>query len=124
MTRRTRLSAGSPPGCGIIAFPVVVFPVVVEAFVAFLAVDQLRRFFTGGDFGPLNWLAFVVLYTFIAIILYAVGVMILVYLRLARHRCGSRARSSSNEASCCAGGSTCAAPEWSCRPIPRRLSWR
>jgi hypothetical protein len=51
MTRRTRLSAGSPPGCGIIAFPVVVFLVLVEALITFIAGRALRDFFTGGDFG-------------------------------------------------------------------------
>jgi hypothetical protein len=86
MTRRTRLSAGSPPGCGIIAFPVVTFLVLVEALITFIAARALRDFFTSGDFGPGNWIVFFVFVALMVIVLYAVGAMIVTYLRLARHR--------------------------------------
>ena len=84
--RRLRLSAGSPPGCAIIALPAVAFLGLIEAFMLWIAVDQTRRFVTGGDFGPGTVLLFILLMVILAMLLYVLGAMALVYLGMARHR--------------------------------------
>jgi hypothetical protein len=86
MARRKRLSAGMPTGCAVIALPVVLFIALVWAFLVFLAVDQTRRFVTGGDFGLGGVLTFLLLAVILLVVIYFVGAIGVTYLRIARER--------------------------------------
>lgn len=116
--KRQRLSVGAPLGCRIVVLPVGIALASITAFMAWIAVDQTRRFLTGGDFGVGTVLIFVLLLAILVVVLYAVGLLTLTYLRLAEREPGSRAPFSSNDASCCANASISVPPESSCAPTP------
>ncbi len=86
MRKRRRLSVGTSPGCAIVALPVGIFLALIFAFLAWMAVDQTRRFVTGGDFGLGTVFAFAVLAVIFGVVLYLVGALAWIYLR--SHRPG------------------------------------
>lgn len=81
-----RLSVGAPTGCRIIALPAGIALASITALLVWIVIDQALRFFAGGGFGVGAVLIFIVFVIIMTVVLYAVGALTWVYLRIARNK--------------------------------------
>ncbi|MDZ5447956.1 hypothetical protein U2F26_35605 [Micromonospora sp. 4G57] len=84
--KRMRLSVGAPTGCRIIALPAGIILASIGTCMAWLAIKPMSQFFAEGEFGFGDVLAFIFFVVIMCVVLYVVGALAWVYLRMARTR--------------------------------------